>query len=71
MVDAALAGIGIAFLKEESVVNAFAQGALVPLLAEWSVPFPGYYLCYPQQRQMAPALRAVIDMIRSGEDAAF
>ncbi|QXT34482.1 LysR family transcriptional regulator [Sphingomonas sanguinis] len=71
MVDAALAGIGIAFLKEESVVDAFARGALVPLLAEWSVPFPGYYLCYPQQRQMAPALRAVIDMIRSGEDAAF
>lgn len=71
MVDAALDGIGIAFLKEESVVDAFARGALVPLLAEWSVPFPGYYLCYPQQRQMAPALRAVIDMIRSGEDAAF
>lgn len=47
MVDAALAGIGIAFLKEESVVDAFARGALVPLLAEWSVPFPGYYLCYP------------------------
>lgn len=71
MVDAALDGIGIAFLEEESVVDAFARGALVPLLAEWSVPFPGYYLCYPQQRQMAPALRAVIDMIRSGEDAAF
>ena len=65
MMQAALAGIGIAFLKEESVVDAFARGALVPLLQEWSVPFPGYYLCYPQQRQMAPALRALIDLIRS------
>jgi DNA-binding transcriptional LysR family regulator len=65
MVDAALAGVGIAFLKEESVVDAFARGALVPLLTDWSVPFPGYYLCYPQQRQMAPALRAVIDTIRA------
>lgn len=65
MVDAALAGVGIAFLKEESVVDAFARGALVPLLTDWSVPFPGYYLCYPQQRQMAPALRVVIDTIRA------
>lgn len=65
MVEAALAGVGIAFLKEESVVDAFARGALVPLLTDWSVPFPGYYLCYPQQRQMAPALRVVIDTIRA------
>ncbi|WP_084583310.1 LysR family transcriptional regulator [Sphingomonas azotifigens] len=65
MMDAALAGVGIAFLKEESVVGAFARGALIPLLENWSVPFPGNYLCYPQQRQMAPALRAVIDTIRS------
>jgi DNA-binding transcriptional LysR family regulator len=47
------------------VVDAFARGELVPLLTDWSVPFPGYYLCYPQQRQMAPALRAVIDTIRT------
>lgn len=63
MLDAALAGVGIAFLKEESVAEAFADGRLIPLLADWSVPFPGYYLCYPQQRQMAPALRAVVDAI--------
>ncbi|MGN8001091.1 LysR family transcriptional regulator [Sphingomonas sp. 22176] len=67
MMDAALAGVGIAFLKEESVLGAFARGQLVPLLTGWSIPFPGYYLCYPQQRQMAPALRAVIDTIRAGE----
>jgi len=65
MLDAALAGVGIAFLKEESVADAFADGRLIPLLADWSVPFPGYYLCYPQQRQMAPALRAVVDAITS------
>lgn len=68
MFDAALAGVGIAFLKEESVAGAFADGRLIPLLEDWSVPFPGYYLCYPQQRQMAPALRAVVDAITSGRD---
>jgi DNA-binding transcriptional LysR family regulator len=65
MLDAALAGVGIAFLKEESMAEAIANGRLVPLLTDWSVPFPGYYLCYPQQRQMAPALRAVVDAIVS------
>lgn len=65
MMKAALAGIGIAFLKEESVAEEVARGALTPLLETWSVPFSGYYLCYPQQRQMAPALRTVIDLIRS------
>ncbi|MDT8759623.1 LysR family transcriptional regulator [Sphingomonas psychrotolerans] len=63
MLDAVLAGVGIAFLKEESVADEIAKGSLIPLLADWSVPFPGYYLCYPQQRQMAPALRTVIDAV--------
>ena len=43
-----------------------AEGRLVPLLERWSAPFPGYFLCYPQQRQMAPALRAFIDAVRGG-----
>jgi DNA-binding transcriptional LysR family regulator len=61
--DAALAGVGIAFLKEAAVADAIAEGRLVPLLEQWSVPFPGFYLCYPQQRQMAPALRVLLDAI--------
>jgi hypothetical protein len=28
-------------------------------------PFPGYSMAYPQQRQMAPALRAFIDFMKS------
>ena len=63
--DAALAGIGIAFLKQEAVVDAIADGRLVPLLDRWSAPFPGFYLCYPQQRNMAPPLRVLIDAIAS------
>lgn len=61
--EAALAGIGIAFLKEASVADAIDDGRLVPLLDRWSAPFPGFYLCYPQQRQMAPALRVALDAI--------
>ncbi len=61
--DAALTGLGIAFLKEAAVMDAIGDGRLVPLLDRWSVPFPGFYLCYPRQRQMAPALRVLLDAI--------
>jgi DNA-binding transcriptional LysR family regulator len=60
----ALQGVGIAFAVEETVADAIAARRLTPLLEAWSAPFPGYFLCYPQQRQMAPALRAFIDAVR-------
>lgn len=63
-IDAALQGIGIAFVIEPKVRAHIAAGRLVPLLERWSAPFPGYYLCYPQQRHMAPAVRAFIDAVR-------
>jgi DNA-binding transcriptional LysR family regulator len=61
---ATLQGVGIGFPVEDTVANHISGGRLVPLLQEWSAPFPGMFLCYPQQRQMAPALRAFIDAVR-------
>ncbi|MGY2737200.1 LysR family transcriptional regulator [Sphingomonas sp. UYP23] len=63
-VRAALDGAGIAFAVEQAVAPLVDTGRLVPLLERWSAPFPGFFLCYPQQRQMAPALRAFINTIR-------
>ncbi len=62
-VTAALESVGIAFAIEEAVARHVGAGRLVPLLQAWSAPFPGFFLCYPAQRQMAPALRVVIDAI--------
>ena len=62
-VTAALESIGIAFAIEEAVLPHVAAGRLMPLLQRWSAPFSSFVLCYPAQRQMAPALRAVIDAI--------
>ena len=42
-----------------------ARGELVPVLAEFCQPFPGYYLYYPQRRQASPALRALVDFLRA------
>lgn len=63
-VKAALTGMGIAFAVEETVAAHIEAGRLVALLSQWSAPFPGHFLCYPQQRQMSPALRAFIDALR-------
>jgi DNA-binding transcriptional LysR family regulator len=63
-VQAAIDGVGIAFAAQQLIGPHIAEGRLVPLLEAWSAPFPGYYLCYPAQRQMAPPLRALIDTIR-------
>jgi DNA-binding transcriptional LysR family regulator len=65
-VRAAIDGVGIAFAIEPMAAAAIAAGRLVPMLEQWSAPFPGHHLCYPQQRQMAPALRAFIDHVRAG-----
>ncbi|MFT3697665.1 MAG: LysR family transcriptional regulator [Kofleriaceae bacterium] len=61
---ATLAGVGIGFLIDSVVAEPIEKGKLVPLLEKYSAPFPGMYLCYPHQRQMAPALRAFIDAVR-------
>ncbi|MDR3509209.1 MAG: LysR family transcriptional regulator [Caulobacteraceae bacterium] len=64
-VRAALDGIGIAFAAAHQVEEPLRDGRLVALLEPWCAPFPGYHLCYPRQRQMAPAVRAFIDRLRS------
>jgi DNA-binding transcriptional LysR family regulator len=63
--QAALDGVGIAFPTDQLSAPHIAAGRLVPLLEHWSAPFPGFYLCFPAQRQMAPPLRAFIDAVRS------
>ena len=65
-VNAAVDAVGIAFVVGEAIAHHVAAGRLVPLLESWSVPFPGLFLCYPRQRNMAPALRAFINALRSG-----
>jgi DNA-binding transcriptional LysR family regulator len=63
--QAAVDGLGIAFATELMIAPHVAAGRLVPLLERWSGLFPGYFLCYPAQRMMAPPLRAFIDSVRS------
>lgn len=61
---AMLDGVGVAFLFEHDVADAIATGSAVPLLEEWTPPFPGLHLYYPS-RHMAPPLRAFVDFVRA------
>ena len=64
VIDAALAGLGLAYLIEDQAALSVQAGALSRVLEDWCPPFPGFFLYYPGRRQVSPALAAFIDAIR-------
>jgi DNA-binding transcriptional LysR family regulator len=64
LVRLARAGAGLTMLYEAQARDEVARGDLVPVLEEFSSPFPGYYLYYPQRRHASPALRAFVEHLR-------
>ncbi|MCR6502458.1 LysR family transcriptional regulator [Shinella sp. CPCC 101442] len=67
IVEAALAGYGIAYVPEDIVAEHIASGRLQLVLEDWSPPFTGYYLYYPSRRQNAPAFKVIHDALRQRE----
>jgi DNA-binding transcriptional LysR family regulator len=57
-------GVGLTLAGDDYVRDEIARGELVPVLEEFSTPFPGFYLYYPQRRNASPALRALVDYLR-------
>ena len=53
-VNAALAGLGLAYLYEDQVQEHVAEGRLVRVLGDWCPPFSGYHLHYPSRGSIAP-----------------
>ncbi len=64
IVDAALRGLGIAYLPEEEFAPHIEQGRLIQVLSEWCPPFSGYYLYYPSRRQPSAAFKLVLEALR-------
>lgn len=67
--QAALDGLGLAFVFEESVASEVTEGRLIPVMQDWCPPFDGFYIYYPSRRQMRPALQAFVDFYRFREAA--
>lgn len=63
-IDAALSGMGIACVPQDSVAEHLKQGRLVQVLHEWCEPFPGYFLYYPSRRQHTRAFSLLLEAIR-------
>jgi DNA-binding transcriptional LysR family regulator len=64
ILDAALAGFGVAYLPEDTVKPHLERGRLKQVLDNWCAPFPGYHLYFPSRRQSSPAMSLVIDALR-------
>jgi DNA-binding transcriptional LysR family regulator len=64
MLDAALAGAGLAYVPEDAVQAHLADGRLIRVLADWCPPYSGYHLYYPSRRQPTPAFTLLVDALR-------
>lgn len=63
-IEAAISGMGLAFVPEDSAAQAIANGQLEAVLEAWCEPFPGYYLYYPSRKQHTLAFARLIDALR-------
>jgi DNA-binding transcriptional LysR family regulator len=64
ILNAALAGFGVAYLPEDMVEAHIANGRLGRVLEDWCPPFPGYHFYYASRRQTSPAFALLVDALR-------
>ena len=64
IIRAALDGLGLACVLEDTVVDQLTSGSLVRVLADWCPPFAGYHLYYPSRRQPSAAFALLVETLR-------
>ena len=64
MLNAALAGFGLAYVPEDLAQPHVADGRLKRMLEDWCSPFPGYHLYYASRRQSSQAFALLVDALR-------
>ena len=73
MLNAALAGFGLAYVPENLAQPHLAKGRLRRVLDDWCPPFSGYHLYYPSRRQSSrrpspcSSMRCAIELKAEGE----
>jgi len=72
LLNAALAGCGLAYVPEGFTQAHVARGRLKRVLADWCPPYSGYHLFYPSRRQSSAAFALVVAALRHrpGKDGA-
>jgi DNA-binding transcriptional LysR family regulator len=66
MLNAALAGFGLAYVPEDLAQPHLAKGRLTRVLEDWCPPFSCYQLYYPSRRQSSAAFALLVDALRYG-----
>ncbi|HXW70672.1 MAG TPA: LysR substrate-binding domain-containing protein [Methylocella sp.] len=64
MLNAALAGMGLAYVPEGLAKPYLAKGHLRRVLEDWCLPYSGYHLYYPSRRQPSAAFALLVDALR-------
>src|SRR3954453_11167293 len=64
ILNAALAGLGLAYVPESMVQAYLANRRLGRVLEDWCVPYSGYHLFYPSRRQSSAAFALVVEALR-------
>jgi DNA-binding transcriptional LysR family regulator len=64
MLNAALAGLGLAYVPDDLTQQHLAKGRLKRVLEDWCQPFAGYHLYYPSRRQSSAAFALLVDALR-------
>ena len=66
MLNAAIAGAGLAFVPEDLARPHVEAGRLRWVLDDWFPTFPGLHIFYPSRREYSKALSIVVDALRDG-----
>jgi DNA-binding transcriptional LysR family regulator len=64
MLNAALAGSGLAYVPQDLAQPHVDRGLLTRVLDDWCPPYSGYHLYYPSRRQPSPAFALLVDALR-------
>jgi len=67
LVDAALDGLGLAYVFESMVQKLVAEKRLVRVLEKYCPQIPGYFLYYPGRVNLAPKLKALVNFLKKSE----
>lgn len=64
MLNAALAGLGLAYVPEDVALPHIAKKRLRRVLEDWCPSYTGHHLYYPSRRQATPAFKLLVDALR-------
>ncbi|MGH8184491.1 MAG: LysR substrate-binding domain-containing protein [Rhodanobacteraceae bacterium] len=63
LIEAALQGVGVAWVPEQACIDDLRSGKLRVVLPEWGLPQGILHIVYPSRRGMLPAVRALVEFL--------